>query len=283
MKKLLHWMTILALVAMISESKAVQTNYVGLIDSPPQFAEMSANTNIFPGLYPAAIYRFKDNKVNFACMGSMFQEGTNSFSIILPEHVFNAKEPEDYAYGVRIMRPDNHRIDGFVGNIEMKSTDIFGCDMVIAGVTNCPVPIKRFSKRSNIKNIIVAYTSTIISKGKEVRQLRSLVTGKPAKILGYGFKPTEQLLKLTHMNPMGQTVTVDEDHPLIAIEDATIEGDSGGAYFDENRRIFIVSGSVEVSARMLKTDKGDLIRIPDKTIRITLLTGPVMLENESSP
>src|ERR1044072_7609867 len=145
----------------VSLTPIVQGQAQRLPDLPEAFRDMTAE-DPFPGLVPAAVYRFKDNKVSFACVGTLYRSCTNSWDIIVPEHLFSLKEKNpDYSYVVRIARPDSHHIDGFIGKVKMRSKNIYGCDIAIAAVSSNAAPVKGFSSLGDAK-VVIAYAETVI-------------------------------------------------------------------------------------------------------------------------
>ncbi|MDO8482992.1 MAG: hypothetical protein Q7S86_04205 [bacterium] len=253
---------------------------------PPQFDGMTTNNDVHSGITTLAIYQYrrsdqsKQSEAAFACVGNLFQTGKDEFSLLLPEHVFKADGDKEYTYAFRVVRPDSRRIDGYVGEIVMKSIDFFGCDIVLASISTKPTPIKGFSTILGRDGLVIVFTDKVTTRGLRITKLRSHITGKPVTIIGYALKPTEKLKEFTGKKDYaGKVLTIDEERPLIAIEESYMGGKSGSAFVDEHDRIFFVH-------RALKNDSGELQeeeaifkerfgRLPKG---ITLITGPIMVE-----
>lgn len=294
MKKLLSFLSISLFLGFISqhETKAEQTNDTGrsiipgggLPPLPAQFAGMT-NLEIHPGLRLLAIYQFKDSKVAFTCVGGLFQTDTNEWSITLPEHLFPKDGTNEHTYVFRIARPDSGRIDGCVGPIIASSKDMHGCDIAIAKAVGNLTPIRGFSTLfSETNGTVIAFSNgdPLTVRGKQVTTLRSHITGKPVKILGYGLRPTAKLRLAYDMRPTrARPEDIDEEYPLIIVEEPVMAGKSGTAFVDEHGRIFLISRVVPMSGTMRQEETVFQQLFGRPSSGITFLTGPFALEPEN--
>jgi len=246
---------------------------------PPQFADMT-NEDVLPGLFPAAVYEFRNGLLRFGCVGSVFKSGTNEISVILPEHVFSTNNGPGAAYAIRIARPDSHKIDGFVGKIEMTSTDLYGCDIVIAQLVSEPAVITNFSKITDDTGIVIGYSQSLNIRKKEVRRLRSVISGKYFDVIGCGLQKTKQLETIaTNALNIGKIIQIDDDHPLVAIEETAMSGRSGSPYIDDNKRIFIIHSGLDYGGSRRKEEEAVFMRLFHRPLKgMTLVSGPVWLD-----
>ncbi len=248
---------------------------------PRQFDDMITN-NVFPPLTPVAIYRVRSNGMAFICTGGIFRDDTNSHSVILPEHAFSTNLPQDCIYAIRIIRPDSHRVDGFVGKIQMTSTDIFGCDIVVATVSTNGLPIKRFSAMSSSGlDIISAYTNCIMSKGKEVRTLQAVITGKSVPVIGRATPRTKEMIDKMREKPSGYQFVwhVYEDYPLVMIEEKTMDGQSGSPYIDEHGRMFFLKGRLAEDSPRMREERAFFEKTYGRPLQgLSIITGPLSFE-----
>lgn len=256
-------------IGMLCASLSAQTNHpaVSLPPLPEQFDRMT-NADVFPGLTPVAIYRYRasDQRVMFTAIGSLFRTDTNSYGIIVSEHLYGIEGGTECIYAFRIARPDSRRIDGFLGNIVMSSGDMYGCDIAIATVTNSPTPIKTFSTISSApeSTVLIGYTDDVAVDRLRIKTLRSLITGISVPVVGYG------LIEARARDDAG-------DHQaMLAIEEPGMEGKSGTVFFDRYDRIFLVSRG-PVALWQAGEETAFLDRFGHLPKGITLVTGPIKL------
>ena len=205
----------------------IKTNsYINHIQEPlPQPFDDLLKTNLVDGLFPAAVYTYSNGMVTFACVGTVFQSDTNSFNIIVCEHIF--PKGEDLCYCVRIANKSSNNVVGFISKIELSSKDLKGTDAVVAAIERGEKKIKGFSLldvHDNHANF--TFTNSVVVGKMSVTNLRSLITGKPVKILGYGLRAGRA------------------ERPLIAAESKNTKGYSGSGYVDEHGRLFVLHGGI---------------------------------------
>lgn len=249
---------------------------------PEPFIGMETNNFLKNGMVPIAIYitteSGKGYKVAFTCVGIMYWEEEGVAKAIVPKHMFReaSKLDELYGYGVRIARPDSHSIVGFITNVKDLSGNRFGRDVALVSVGINKVSARKLASAISVptnvcnENIIYSFTNSVVIRGKSVKSLRSFITNKEVKILGYAlevdssfFKDKELEGKLYHR---GLPTDFDKA-PQIAIDIASEHGFSGSPFFDEYGRIFIMSSS------RLKPEWGAVKGL-------SLLTGPITLGRE---
>ncbi|HEY9584102.1 MAG TPA: hypothetical protein VJI33_00770 [Candidatus Paceibacterota bacterium] len=226
------------LMVIVASSRAVgadgKTNsYVNHIQTPlPEPFEGLLKANLVSGLFPAAIYTYSNGLVTFACVGTAFQSGASSFSVIVCEHIF--PKGEDLCYCIRIANKSSNNVVGFISKIELSSKDLKGCDAVVATIERGEKKIKGFSLLDAENNYAkITFTNSVVISKMSVTNLRSLITGKPVKILGYGRRAGR------------------EERPLIAAESKNTKGYSGSGYVDEHGRLFVLHGGMPQNGTIL--------------------------------
>ena len=255
--------------------------YVHMVSviNDPLTKEFDGITNIVSAsstvqsLFPAAIYRYKDGKVNFACVGTVVFTDANTCNAIVPEHIFSADVGFSGAFVVRIARPDNHCIIGFINAIINPDTNSYLRDIAITTVSTNGMVIAPSLKRPMEEKVFTLPSPTVDISGTETKTIRSLITGEEVKIIGYGIRSNP---KLEEELKAGKTVSVSEEHPYIIVEFKSDEGYSGTAFFDENNRIFILHGGFKDGNN--DAGKDFLARYGREPKGMASLVGPVVFE-----
>jgi hypothetical protein len=250
---------------------------------PEPFDGIETNCFIKNSVVPIGIYlvtEYKNGcKAFFVCVGTMYWEGEDVAKAIVPKHMFRdaSKYDESYGYGVRIARPDSHSIVGFVTGVEDLSGEKFGRDVALVSIGTNKVSARKLASGIVVpaenfhENMIRSNTNSVMVRDKVIKSLRSLITNKEVKILGYVLNVDESFFK---SRPAGSElfypgpVTDLDKTPSIAIDVASDYGFSGSAFFDEHGRMFIVTSS------LLRPDWG-------ATKGVTVLTGPVTLKRSN--
>ncbi len=87
---------------------------------------------------------------------------------------------------------------------------------------------------------------TVVVKGKEIKTIRSLVTGKEVRIIGYSLLiPPEANAFFQKKENKGKKIIVEDLNPYIAVEMKSIGGHSGTPFYDEHGRVLILHGALE--------------------------------------
>lgn len=281
MKMILFVINPIVLVAtLLTSVLRAETNTQNKVPPLPEPFWGITNTQVIPGLKPVALYRCISNTMSFSGVGNLIQSNTNEWSVILSEHMYLPNNSGEVTYAFRIARPDSQEVSGYLGDITMKSADFFGCDMAVAKVVSRPTPVKTFSKMDERGNLVICYSDVVTAKKLPVRKLRSSITGRSVRVLGYGLKSNPILLKFTtNTNNIGKAIDVGEERPLIAIDEPQLEGKSGTAFVDEYGRIFIISGAIKDMSEQHKSGILEFEKVFGFTPKgITLITGPIELD-----
>jgi len=249
---------------------------MGIIDDPlPIQFDGITNVDFYQDFIPAVVYRYRqDHKVNFVCVGTVFPTGTNTYSIIVPEHLFSEDIGFNGAFAVRIARPDNHIIIGFIDKITDSGSNLFGLDIAIATISTNSRVIAPFHFDGGKEAIQTFSSYTVNVRGRETKTLRSLITGKEAKIIGYGVKINAEINRRLRV---GEKIIVEEQHPYVLVEFESNKGYSGIAFFDENRRLFIVHGGFATEELEPKTAKGFFNVYGRNPKNVCVLVGPLSI------
>ncbi len=246
----------------------------------PQFEGLT-DSDVYPGVYLAAVYRFKTGATAFGCVAAVYQSGPTNFEIILPKHLFSKDKKLGFegCYAVRIVRPDG----GIFGFIDKLYPSKKGSDIVIGtiqlGTKNPPI-VKDVTDLALPGIPYIKISSTVTMSDKEVKNLHSFITGKEIRIIGYGFELQPNELVAT--NETGtELILKEKPHQCIVIDRHTVSGSSGSPYFDQNGRIFIIHGvSLEIDKKLADAVNTELIeRNEGKVKGLTYLDGPIDLLN----
>ncbi len=237
---------------------------------PAPFKDIST-VDIVPGMKPVAVYRMREGKKNFSCVGTVYRADEETMEVILPEHLFTLKVSASEVFLVQAVQPE--RSLGFIGEILSSSKDWNGCDIAIARLTTNQVAVTNFS---NITNSAMWYqpSSAVYTKDILTRSIRSMVTGETMSILGYGIRPNEEYFR-TKKEHLSKLVVTDRN-PSIIIDMKSNTGYSGTAFVDEHNRIFILHGSWSNQANLYAEAQRFSIKTYGRDIRgAVLLTGPI--------
>jgi hypothetical protein len=226
------------------------------------------SADVYPGLWPVATYGYSNNMVSPAGVGTMFKSDTNSFSIILPEHMFVKKF--EGVYIVRSARPNIENAIGFLEKIVLTGSNYHGLDIVVATLGTNQTFITNVVSTERVNPKYTVLVDAVISKGKEVRKLRSLITGEEATVLGYDTQIQSEVPEIPK-----------EDYPQIIINLKSSVGQSGSAFIDEYGRIFILSQSyVENDNPTIKAMGEFFFKKNGKKMEgATVVVGPIELKS----
>lgn len=239
---------------------------------PEAFAGIT-NTSLLPGFLPVAIYQIQSNQAIYACVGTVFQTGSNKFSVLLPEHLFMKTSGPEATYGIRLARPDSGKIDAFVGDIRFTSRSFNGHDIVVANVSASNAVVTNFVTSSRRTKTEIVPKTHVVILGKLVTGLRSLITNKPVRVIGYGFDP------LSAMDKSAEELA--KTPPMLIIDEPSAPGQSGTPYVDEHRRIFVLNRALVPEVNEAAGDQLDALyfQVSGQHLRgASLLNGPVTFE-----
>lgn len=266
MKKLL-FLSLVAVVFGVLDANAQTAN-------GPLPAEVVgiANTNSFT---PVAVYRSRAGQTSFACVGTIFPTGKDNPVVMLPERLLTSGDPLDTAYGLRVISPDSGKVVKFVGQIKLTSSDFNGREVVITETVAKSWHVSQLLVDSN--NVVPAsfFPSSAVSiNGGMIKFLRSSVTGKATRVIGYGL----------HLPKSVGAKTVDEIAklpPVIFIDEQTRVGQVGTVYLDEKNRIFMLNGPFCDDRTAFEKLEARCLRLTGMHISgASVLVGPIEVRKE---
>jgi hypothetical protein len=282
MKKLIPAVILFAAVLACTAETDKLTNSTSHLPFPAPFREMTNDSIMPPGMKLAAVYACKDtNLVMYVCVGTMYCAEAHTFEVILPEHLFAKSEFTNVYYAVRIMQPDSGKIDGYLNEVVMTGTNLANLDVAIARIGNKPKIIPGYvTPRKRIPSSVYP-SKRIMMGGRQVTQIKSLITGKIFPALGYGvaLASDEQMLNMTRDQELAILKSLDKSSSL-AVDLKSVGGDSGTPYMDEHGRLFILaSGIEEVANTTLLIEEGQEGKAPTRRPinGPTFLAGPLQL------
>ena len=283
MKKII---AVVALVVGFSSAAVAETNNVLLSfpPLPPPFDGMETNVT---ELMPVALYRVVDSGTNrlidFVCVGTMYWVDAHTREVIIPGHLIASDEKDHWlqgAYGVRMARPDSHGFVGFLTKVEAANPKKYGNDVAFGTVGTNWTSVTNFVS-SHIPlveggdNVFLSPAATVFIHGVKTKTLRSYITKREVKILGYAVESS-----VVYSNAVGgikgsMVTTAVDVNPYIAVEMNSDFGFCGSAFIDEHDRMFIIHAGVpEADSKMdsIRKSLGDA-----KVKGVCLLTGPIIL------
>lgn len=239
--------------------------------------------NVMPsGMKLVAVYACKEtNLVMYACVGTIYRSDPQTTEVILPEHLFATRISTNVYYGIRIMQPDSGKIDGYIDKIVMTGTNLANLDVAIARIGSRPTIIPPYiASRKHIPSTMYP-SHRIMMGGKQVRQMKSLITGKVFPAIGYGveFASDAEMLANTPEKEAAILKSLDKKSSL-AIDLKSEGGDSGTPYMDDHGRMFILSTGLEemVDAKLIIVDSQQSGAVINRPINgPTFLAGPLQL------
>ncbi len=253
MKKILNVLILgISIVAGQNSVTATNTNKLDLAiisksfmePFPAPFDDM-LKTNLIQGVIPAAVYAVNQKGVMYAGVGTCFPCDTNhGFAITLPGHLF--PKGTSRLYPIRIARPGNTNVNGFIEEIISNSGDLNGLDLVQAKIGLQPKVIKGFFDRSEVVNASFSPSNSVTFGGRQVHTICSYITGKECQILGTG-----------KLNGDAKT------NVCTVIRFNCGPGYSGSEFYDEYGRIYFLDAGV------------DSLEVPG----VTYLIGPIEFEH----
>ena len=230
---------------------------------PKQFDGM-LSSNCLPEIVPVAIYLYKDNKVFYTCVGLAFKsDANNGHTLIAPEHLF--AKGENYSYAIRIARPGNTNIDGYIDSIISTSKDNAGLDIVFASIGNKPKVIKGYFCGAYTNKLLSSSSATVVIGKKEVTHIYSYITGKQALIIGH----------------------VSECNNPDKVKGVLIEAKNGGGYsgspfYDEYGRFyFLQAGLVDDDPALPIINRQYQEQLHRNVEGVACLIGPVEISKET--
>lgn len=263
--------TILLSVLMITFTALAEINDETNSDEyvPEPFDQMATNIDTYADLIPVAIYRVRNFEKNFVCVGTLFKTNFTAYTVLIPKHLLteDVALKGKYTFGVQLMRPASSEIICYITGVHSIMTTKENFDVALGDLGTNQVEaagmIAKFSKETPpivSKRVQFSPAKTVTIDGKETKFLRSLITGKQVNILGYGM--------------------ISNAPPNIVIEMKAGSGYSGSAFFDENKRLFILGGETLDNGYFLKSaGEGYFQREYGHEVKsIALLVGPIDLE-----
>ena len=237
MKKILIALTV-CVCAFVGKNDAIAldtnlfdlTKVAGSFTKPfPDPFDGMLKTNLISGVTPAAVYVISERGMVFGCVGTCFACDTNNkYAILLPEHLFF--EGTGYSYAIRMARPGNKNVNGFIQEINLTSKDFGGLDLIQATIGTQSKVIKGVFNRPYMFRASFCPSNTVTFAGKTVHTIKSYINGKEARILGTGL-----------IN--GSAVT----NICTVIEFKSHGGYSGTPFYDEYNRLYFLNAGPDTN------------------------------------
>lgn len=189
-----------------------------------------SETQVAPGHEAVALYNQRPGRAGerFCCVGTILNDREYGIVLITAEHVFRTDIPGPQTVSIRPLR----NIDVptyYVDRIVKTSREFGGQDAVMATFGTNPVAFQPFSRYVSREIAKGYYCDVAVGKTK-VPELRSLVSGKTVKTIGYCRQ--------------GE----DTNGPIfIMIECHVRPGESGTGFIDDHDGLYIVHASPDAS------------------------------------